>query len=573
MATSLRIKILAGVLTLLALFALALAVTLYFVKDSGDEVAGIVEYHLPFVARINALDVYTYEIEIVGHELADQRNVTPEYIRQRKARADELVRMIDQLFAEAARLAEACSNDPRSDLTDRLAMARMVGAVKALETDTKKFTAATYRAVTLAAGGKIPEAREALNGLEEFEDLDAVFESLRNQSNQLVVRSLAETKGNIINIVWMNVALFATAAVLGSIAFLVFTGRLQKTFRGLTAAFRQTAGGHFSDPLPVTSADEIGELTGSFNQMVTQLKAKEKLRDAFGHFLDPRIVANVVDPATGALRHSAERRRVTVFFSDVEGFSSIGEQLTADTLVRLLNRYFTAATEVIARSNGIVDKFIGDSVMAFWASPFSEGETQARDACLAGLEMAVAFARIRDDISNITGLRRNVPRFDVRMAIATGESVIGTIGSETTKSFTVIGDSVNIASRLERINRVYRTQLLINEDCFLLAEQEIEAREVDVVTVYGKSEPVRIYELLGPRGCLDSTMIELCGQFAVGLQHYRGREWDQAERAFRDCLRIREHDGPSRTFLARLAAFVATPPPDDWNGVWQAATK
>ena len=573
MATSLRVKILAGVLSLLALFAVALSVTLYFVKDSGDEVAGIVEYHLPFVARVNALDVYTYEIEIIGHELADQRNTGAEYIQQRRARAAKLLSMIDQLFAEAIRLADACSNDPRNDLSDRLAMAKMVGAVRALEADTRKFTTATYRAINLAADGKIQEAHETLNTLGEYEDLDAVFESLRDQSNQLVALSLQETKGNIIDIIWMNVALFSSAAVLGFVVFFVLTGRLHQAFLSLTSAFRQTAGGQFSEPLPVNSADEIGQLAGSFNQMVTQLKAKERLRAAFGHFLDPRIVANVVDPASGELRHSAERRRVTVFFSDVAGFSGIGEQLTADTLVRLLNHYFTAATECIGRRNGIVDKFIGDSVMAFWASPFSEGETQARDACLASLDMVGAFARIKDEISNITGLRRHVPRFDVRMAVATGDSVIGTIGSETTKSFTVIGDSVNIASRLEGINRAYGTQLLINEDCFRLAEQEIEAREIDLVTVYGKSEPVRIYELLGTRGSLDAATTQLCDQFAAGLQCYRNREWDQAERAFLTCLRLRESDGPSRVFLARVAAFASAPPADDWNGVWQAASK
>ena len=361
--------------------------------------------------------------------------------------------------------------------------------------------------------------------------------------------------------------------MLGFLAAFLMTGRLQNAFRGLTSAFRSTADGHFSEPLPVTTADEIGQLTGSFNQMVTQLKAKERLRDAFGQFLDPRIVANVIDPASGELRQSAERRRVTIFFCDIVGFSAIGEQLTADTVVRLLNRYFTAATEVIRRNHGIVDKFIGDSVMAFWASPFSEGETHARDACLACLEMRTAFAGIQHDISNITGLRRNVPRFDVRMALATGDSVIGTIGSQTTKSFTVIGDSVNLASRLEGVNKIYGTRLLVNEDCFHLAEREIEAREIDLIAVYGKSEPVRIYELLDKAGGLDATTIELRDTFAAALQHYRDRKWNEAEKQFQACLRIREKDGPSLAFLARLATFASAPPPEDWNGVWKAVSK
>ena len=570
---SFRIKIMSGVLALLGLFAVALAITLFLVRDSGGEVAGIVEYHLPFVARINALDVYTYELEVIAHQVVGQDATNRESVEQHTARARELVPLIDRLFAEAIQLANACSNDARNDLPDRLAMARLVGSTRALGADTRKFTAAAIHSITLANEGHIPEARAALGELKEFESLDPLFESLRTASNELVVLSLKETDDNIVSILWMNLALFASAALLGFFVFLAITGRLQSAFRVLTTAFEQTAEGRFSEPLAVASDDEIGQLTGSYNQMVVQLKAKEKLRDAFGQFLDPRIIASVVDPATGELRQSAERRRVTIFFCDIAGFSAIGEQLTADTVVRLLNRYFTAATEVIRRNHGIVDKFIGDAVMAFWASPFSEGETHARAACLACLEMRTAFAGIEDDISNITGLRRDVPAFHVRMALATGDAVIGTIGSHTTKSFTVIGDTVNIASRLEGVNKIYGTSLLITEDCLRLAVQEVEAREIDLVTFYGKSEPVRIYELLARAGELDATTTRLRDTFADGLRLYRNRAWEGAEQTFRTCLQIRENDGPALTFLARLADFRRTPPPENWDGAWQASSK
>ena len=181
--------------------------------------------------------------------------------------------------------------------------------------------------------------------------------------------------------------------------------------------------------------------------MVEQLKSKERLREAFGQFLDPRIVSHVVDNSTGQLKEVADRRKVTIFFSDISNFSGIGEQLTAANLVHLLNRYFTASTEAIRAHQGIVDKFIGDGVMAFWASPFSPGESHALDGCRACLELRESFGRISREISEITGMRRHVPKFHVRMALATGDTVIGTVGSDTTKSFTVIGDTVNIASR------------------------------------------------------------------------------------------------------------------------------
>jgi adenylate cyclase len=573
MGHSLRTKIMTGVIALLLLFAAALAITLYMVKDSDDEVSGILEYHIPMLTKINSLDVITYEIEVIAHRLMDEAKPSQKRVEEIHARSQRCRQEIDSIFEETKRLADAGSKDAHNDLTDRLEMARMVGEIDSLKSEVDRFSEAATLPVELMTQGKSAEARKAIGNLQDYEYLDPIITSARRKANQLAMDSLLETRANIFSIIWTNAVLFLSASLLGLFVFLLITGRLQTAFRRLTSAFHETADGKYSDPLPITSGDEIGELTSSFNTMVDQLKSKEKLREAFGQFLDPRIVANVVNPATGELRQSAERRTVTIFFSDIAGFSGIGEQLTADTVVRLLNRYFTAATEVIRRNHGIVDKFIGDAVMAFWASPFSEGETHARDACLACLEMRSAFAAIANDISNITGLRRNIPKFHVRVALATGEALIGTVGSDTTKSFTVIGDTVNIASRLEGVNKIYGTDLIINEDCFHLAEQDVEAREIDLLTVYGKTEPVRIYELLGKIGELDSSTSQLRDTFATALQKYREQKWTEAEKGFQNCLAIRKNDGPSLEFLTRIATFARTPPPKDWNGVWQTASK
>lgn len=562
-----------GVIALLLLFAAALAITLYMVKDSDDEVSGILEYHIPILTKINSLDVITFEIEVIAHRLTIETKPSNQRIEEIHARNKQCRQEIASIFEDTKQLSEAGSKDARNDLADRLEMARMVGELDSLKSEVDRFCEAATLPVVLMTQGKSAEAQKAIKRLQEYEYLDPIITSVRTKSNQLAMNSLRETRANIFSIIWTNALLFLSASILGLFVFLLITGRLQSAFRRLASAFHETADGKYSDPLPVTSGDEIGELTSSFNTMVDQLRSKEKLREAFGQFLDPRIVANVVNPATGELRQTAERRTVTIFFSDIAGFSGIGEQLTADTVVRLLNRYFTAATEVIRRNHGIVDKFIGDAVMAFWASPFSEGETHARDACLACLEMRSAFTAIANDISNITGLRRNLPKFHVRVALATGEALIGTVGSDTTKSFTVIGDTVNIASRLEGVNKIYGTDLIINEDCFHLAEQDVEAREIDLLTVYGKTEPVRIYELLGKTGELDSSTSQLRDTFATALQKYREQKWTEAEKEFRNCLAIRKNDGPSLEFLTRIATFVRTPPPQNWNGVWQTASK
>jgi adenylate cyclase len=323
--------------------------------------------------------------------------------------------------------------------------------------------------------------------------------------------------------------------------------------------------------LPVTSRDEIGQLTGSFNRMILELQSKARITDTFGKFVDPRVVATLLgDDAHDT--HAAARRASTVFFSDIKAFTALSERLTADVIVRLLNAYFTAVTRVIRERNGIVDKYIGDAVMAFWTPPFAAGESHAEEACLAALAQQATLAEFRRELSNITGLRRDVPDFNVRMGLATGEVVVGTIGSDTTKSFTVIGDTVNVASRLEGVNRVYGTSILVSGETMRLAQRAVEAREVDLLLVEGRTEPIRVFELLCVAGALAPEQAELRGVFGEGLAAYRDHRFDDAARKFAESLRIVPDDGPSSTFLHRVEILRATPPAPDWNGVW-ATTK
>ena len=548
-----------GVVALLVLFAAALAFTLVLIDDSSSELEGIEQYHLPLTKNMNLLDIYTFEMEIIAHMVVHGGH-SRESNLVRQERAKKLTEEVDRIFEQSKNLAEEGSKDARNDLHDRLAMARLIGTIQTLETQTQSFMRVALQAVDLGLNGKTLEAKKALSLLGEYEELNPVYEFLRVKATELTATSILETNENIHHIIRANLILFAFAGGLGFFVFLGITGRLQTAFRRLTSAFHETADGKYSDPLPVTSKDEIGDLTTSFNTMVEQLKSKERLREAFGHFLDPRIVANVVNPETGELRQSAERRKVTIFFSDIAGFSGIGEQLTADNTVGLLNHYFTAATQCIRDHHGIVDKFIGDAVMAFWASPFSEGESHARDACLACLEMRPAFAKIEAEISQITGLRRNTPKFHVRMALATGDTLIGTIGSATTKSFTVIGDTVNIASRLEGVNKVYGTDLIVNEDCYRLAEVDVEAREIDLLTVYGKTEPVRIYELLSPVGQLDSTTAQLRDAYALALDLYRHQKWTEAEKPSKSAFPFEKVMAPRSNSLPELPPLAAPHP-------------
>lgn len=319
-------------------------------------------------------------------------------------------------------------------------------------------------------------------------------------------------------------------------------------------------------------ADEIGQLGENFNKMVNELRRKQNMQTAIGSYIDPRIVEKIIVDGKGE-EAVAQKRIMTVHFTDMAGFSTLGERLTPGGLVNILNRYFDLMSQCIRNENGVIDKFIGDAIMAYYGAPFVSEETQGLAACRAAIAQMEALKVFQKELPDLMGIRKGVPTVSIRTGIATGEVIVGNIGSTTTRSYTVMGDTVNLASRLESVNKVYGTEMILNEDCYRIAEREFEMRELDRITVYGKSDPVRIYELLTSYGQLDPMRTELCAAYASALNLYRKQEWDKAIEGFQTCLRIQQDDGPSLEILNRIIFLKKNPPPNDWDGVWQNPTK
>jgi len=211
--------------------------------------------------------------------------------------------------------------------------------------------------------------------------------------------------------------------------------------------------------------------------------------------------------------------------------------------------------------------------MAYWGAPFVAEEEQASTACRAALAQVEALNRFRAELPDLMGLRKNLPEINLRIGIATGEVVVGNIGSETARSYTVMGDTVNLASRLESANTMYGTRILISELTQRMVDKEMESREVDLLAVKGKQEAVGVFELLGRTGVVDAGTRSLNEAYGAALAHYRSQKWDEASAGFRRCLEIRAEDGPSFEMLTRITQFKKNPPPSTWNGSWQSLAK
>jgi adenylate cyclase len=262
-----------------------------------------------------------------------------------------------------------------------------------------------------------------------------------------------------------------------------------------------------------------------------------------------------------------EKREITAFFSDLQDFTKISEALEPEKTTMLLNEFLTEMTNIIYRHEGTVDKFEGDAIIAIFGAP-NVLENHAEKACLASIEMQKRLAKLRAKWRT-----ESRPELKMRIGICTGLATVGNMGSEQRFDYTMIGDTVNLASRLERVNKQYSIYTLISETTRKAAGNEITVREVDTIKVVGREKPVTVFELMGYNQHIDNSLKEIIAKYQQGLQAYRDQNWNQAIKLFKAVQAILPDDGPSKTMLARCYEYKLEPPGESWNGAYNLRTK
>lgn len=301
-------------------------------------------------------------------------------------------------------------------------------------------------------------------------------------------------------------------------------------------------------------------------EFLTEGRQRRQLRAVFDRYMAPDVVEEIMrNPAE--IKLGGEKRELTVSFSDVAGFTTIAERLPPEELVGLLNDYLSAMTDIILKHRGNVNKYLGDGIMAIFGAPRGE-PNHATLACLAALESQQTLARLRE-----AWKAKGHPDIVARIGINSGPLVVGNVGSQARMEYTVMGDSVNLASRLEGANKYYGTAVLLGPRTYELAKDDVEAREVDRLRVKGKREPVVVYELLGVKGALPPDRAKPLALYREGLTLYQCRDFEEAKRRFDAVLELDPGDGPSHVYRERTAAYLATPPPGDWDGVFELPSK
>lgn len=298
---------------------------------------------------------------------------------------------------------------------------------------------------------------------------------------------------------------------------------------------------------------------------ITVEQAGRRIKDAFQFYVAETVVDEILkDPSMLTL--GGEKKDISVLFSDIKGFTSISEELSPEELVNLLNDYLTVMTDLVFYHRGLLDKYIGDAIMAVYGAPLAQEDHPLR-VCLTALDMIAELEKLKKQWK-----AQKKPQLDIRIGINSGYAVVGNMGSKKRFDYTVMGDNVNLASRLEGINKIYDTSIIISEYTFERVKGEMACRELDQVRVKGKTIPVKIYELIGLKG-KDQEREEMALEFEMGLNTIREMNWGKALTIFKNIKGRCPDDLPTDIYIGRVMEALVSPPPADWDGVFEVTNK
>ena len=562
-----------GLAIILLLLTIALACFLLFeVTRTKQDLTVVANFDLPLTQSVARLHEFGLRRRLAferwfGALNAPQPN--PEVVTEATQNYALFTRKLTDEFSAARRIIGAYPKNAPGSQT----LAEVATLLDQIQPAYEIINNRQREVLDMQVAGQHDKANQQLNLLN---DIQSTVQNQRESVNsKMAAWSASATKATEQrerSVFWLTIAATTSTVLLGMTVAALITNRLSRPVRSLAIAMRDVQQGNLDIQLPVISTDEVGRLTDSFNFFVKELRSKERMKQTFGKYIDPRILEHVLGQP-GAQAVGGGRRDMTVSFADLVGFTGLSERLTPLLMVTLLNRHFGLQALAVQEHHGVVDKFVGDSVMAFWGPPFVKPEEHAVLACRAAQAQLAALDALRRELPDLTGLRRDLPAIDLCIGICTGEVVVGNIGSDNTRSYTVIGDTANLAARLERANRVYGTQILVGETTAKAIGSQFEMREIDTISVKGKTETTRILELMSAAGQLSEDLARLRERYEQARQAYLAQEWELAEATFRECLQIRPNDGPSRVFLERIQVFRRNSPEQDWNGVWQLVEK
>ncbi|MGP1386366.1 MAG: adenylate/guanylate cyclase domain-containing protein [Thainema sp.] len=577
---SIGLKIFGIATSLLGLLLLVVYVSSNRLRRVNEEISGMADYVIPITDLVATIDVHALEQELHFERVLKLYEIEPadgEALRHRRhifmerQRFEERGQLVDQELAKA----EALMKDAIAHAhlaTNRQEWLKLEPRIEQIEQEHQDFHDHAIRLLKLY-DRKPEKARAFISQLQTEEaDFNREIEEILLELEAFTVEAArsGQSHQQIVQNLSLSVAMIAT--VFGLFYASAVTLGLVRPVRKLTHSLQNIRAGDLDTDLSISTRDEVGILAQSFRAMVAELRLKQNLQDTFGKYVDPRVVQRLVNPSD-LTTAQGERQVMTVFFADVEGFDAIAATLSPSQLVKLTNQYLTLMSAPISDHAGVIDKFIGTIIMGFWGAPFTSETEHAIAACKTALAQINKLPVLREFVSQFCPDSAILDALDLHIGITTGSLVVGNMGSDSSKSYTVMGDTVNTASRLKGASKQYGVRILITQETRNQLTDEFITRELDRIQVVGKQEPIQIYQLLGSQDSITDQQHSLIETFQSGLFAYRQRDWDTAQQHFEHCLTLQPTDQPSQIYLERLYVLRESPLDEDWDGVWQLTSK
>ncbi len=378
----------------------------------------------------------------------------------------------------------------------------------------------------------------------------------------------------VYNIQRRNIYILLIILNVSVIIVFFFAKTISTPIISLVSATKQIEGGDFHVLIRPTTRDEVGTLTNSFLGMAHGLEEREKVKSILGSMIDPVVVQEaMIDMA--ALKRGSEKP-ITAFFSDVAGFSTISEQLKSEDLAALLNEYLSAMTIILKEYDGVLDKYIGDAIVGIFNAPVDVADHPLK-AAKASIAMVQKLGDLREYWTKNQLYTKEAREMDARIGLNTGPAKVGFMGTDALASYTMMGDTVNLAARLEAAGKDYGVNILISETTKELVTKELFTRELDMVRVKGKNEPVKLFELIASHSELDPILKESAEAYERGFELYLKKDFDKAINTLNEAIKIKSKkfgkDKAAYVLIGRCEEYKESPPDADWDGVFTRTHK
>lgn len=572
---SIRRKIVGIALGLIVLMLVTSILSMVMSSKVGTLLDELTNRYIPAYGHLARANIRSLERALALRRMVMTRMQSPtdeEAYTARLHEFEEVDRKIEEEAEGARTLINAIIDDPRTP-SDNATLARIEIRIETAVTELRRDMNEDHvKLLKQVDARQMDDARGTLEHLDLLRDnFNQKIDAIRADMLKQVYFSTSQVIGRQRQAIIISGIVTILAAIVGFAFALLVSSGITRPVRLLLAGAREVEAGRFDKSIAVSTQDEIGELAAAFNRMIEQLRHNERIRETFGRYIDPKVVQGLIDRPEVTI--DGQRRVMTIMFSDMSGFTAMSEGMTPRGLVKVMNHYFTVMSAPIRNNRGVIDKYIGDAIMSYWGPPFVEEDEQALLAGLSAIDMADQVPALQKQLPDLLGIRAMPVPCDLRIGIATGEVLTGSIGSELMMSFTVMGDAVNLASRLEAVNKVYGTRILISQATAEAIGAQLELREIDRLAVVGQGVPQPVFEVMGRAGALAEPQEGLRALYAEGLAAYRARRFEDARTAFNAALERAPGDGPSRAMLARIAQFETTPPAADWDGAWRMDSK